>query len=201
MEVELRIRRVACVFVVLVFFSGLALAQEAPEISAEEQAMMKAWRQAMAPGPQHAEMAKMVGEFNMTVKSYMEPGGEPDVTTGTASRKMIMGGRYLEETVTGTVMGEPFEGRGLTGYNNVTGKWWGIWLDNMSTGISLSDGEWDFEKGVGVFYGDYINPLTKEIEETRGLVTQLDGGDELMEMFMITPTGEYKSMEILYERK
>ena len=201
MEVELRIRRVACVFVVLVFFSGLALAQEAPEISAEEQAMMKAWRQAMTPGPQHAEMAKMVGEFNMTVKSYMEPGGEPDVTTGTASRKMIMGGRYLEETVTGTVMGEPFEGRGLTGYNNVTGKWWGIWLDNMSTGISLSDGEWDFEKGVGVFYGDYINPLTKEIEETRGLVTQLDGGDELMEMFMITPTGEYKSMEILYERK
>lgn len=98
-------------------------------------------------------------------------------------------------------MGQPFEGRGLTGYNNVTGTWWGTWLDNMSTGIMTSDGEWDFEKGIGVFYGDYVDPMTKVIEETRGVVTKLEGGNELMEMFMITPTGEFKSMEILYERE
>ena len=195
------LRSAACVIVVLGLLSGVALAQEAPEMSAEQQAMMKAWQEAMTPGPQHTEMAKMVGEFTMTVKSYMEPGGEPDVSTGTASRKMIMGGRYLEETVTGTVMGQPFEGRGLTGYNNVTGKWWGTWLDNMSTGINTSHGEWDFQKGVGVFYGDYVDPMTKVIEETRGVITQLEGGSELMEMFMITATGEFKSMEILYERK
>ena len=194
-------RGLASLIVVSVFTLGLAVAQEAPEMSAEQEAMMKAWQEAMIPGPQHAEMAKMVGEFTMTVKSYMEPGGEPDVSTGTASRKMIMGGRYLEETVTGTVMGQPFEGRGLTGYDNVTGKWWGTWLDNMSTGINTSHGEWDFQKGVGVFYGDYVDPMTKIITETRGVITRLDDGAELMEMFMIEPTGEFKSMEILYERK
>ena len=194
-------RTATVLMAVAILTTGTTVAQEAPEMSAEQQAMMKAWQEAMIPGPQHAEMAKMVGEFTMTVKSYMEPGGEPDVSTGTASRKMIMGGRYLEETVTGTVMGQPFEGRGLTGYDNVTGKWWGTWLDNMSTGINTSHGEWDFQKGVGVFYGDYVDPMTKVIEETRGVITQLEGGNELMEMFMITATGEFKSMEILYERK
>jgi len=184
-----------------VLATGVSVAQESPEMSAKQQAMMKAWQASMTPGPEHAELAKMAGEFKMTVKSWMEPGGEPTVETATASRKMIMGGRYLEETVHGTVMGQPFEGRGLTGYNNVTGTWWGTWLDNMSTGIMTSDGEWDFEKGIGVFYGDYVDPMTKVIEETRGVVTKLDGGNELMEMFMITPTGEFKSMEILYERK
>ena len=194
-------RTATVLMAVAILTTGTTVAQEAPEMSAEQQAMMKAWQEAMTPGPQHAEMANMVGEFKMTVKSYMEPGGEPDVTTGTASRKMIMGGRYLEETVTGTVMGQPFEGRGLTGYNNVTGKWWGTWLDNMSTGINTSHGEWDFQKGVGVFYGDYVDPMTKIITETRGVITRLDDGAELMEMFMIEPTGEFKSMEILYERK
>ncbi len=194
-------RTAAVLMAVAIFTSGTTVAQEAPEMSTEQQAMMKAWQASMTPGPEHAEMAKMAGEFKMTVTSYSEPGAKPDVSTGTASRKMIMGGRYLEETVTGTVMGQPFEGRGLTGYNNVTGKWWGTWLDNMSTGLMTSYGEWDFEKGIGVFFGDYVNPMTKEIEETRGVVTRLDGGDELMEMYMITPTGEFKSMEILYERK
>lgn len=194
-------RTATVLMAVAILTTGTTAAQEAPEMSAEQQAMMKAWQEAMTPGPQHAEMAKMVGEFKMTVKSYMEPGGEPDVSTGTASRKMIMGGRYLEETVTGTVMGRPFEGRGLTGYNNVTGKWWGTWLDNMSTGINTSHGEWDFQKGVGVFYGDYVDPVTKIIAETRGVITRLDGGAELMEMYMIEPTGEFKSMEILYERR
>jgi len=59
---------------------------------------------------------------------FGEPGTEPEVSTGTASRRMILGGRYLEETVHAMMMGEHFEGLGLTGYDNVTGSWWGTWV-------------------------------------------------------------------------
>ena len=35
------------------------------------------------------------------------------------------------------MMGMPFEGIGRTGYDNVTGKYWSTWIDNMSTGCYL----------------------------------------------------------------
>ena len=196
-----RTGRVMWCVLMCVVVATAALAQEAPEMTAEQEAMMKAWQEAMTPGPQHAHMAEMVGEFKITVKTYNGPDAEPEVMTGTASRRMIMGGRYLEETVHSSYMGQPFEGRSVTGFNNVTGTWWGTWIDNMSTGIMTSHGEWNEDTGVGVFYGEYVDPMTKEIQETRTVVKQLEGGDELMESYMTTPTGEFKSMDILYERQ
>jgi hypothetical protein len=185
---------------ILIVCAG-ALAQDAPEISAEQQAMMEAWQRAMTPGPEHNALAKMAGEFDLTVRMSMEPGAEPVESKATALRKMILGGRYLEETVHGTMMGEPFEGRGVTGYDNVTGKWWGTWIDNMSTGLMTSHGEWDDEAGTGTFWGESTDPMSGEVQKSRTVVRRLAGGDEHMEVYMITPQGEVKSMEILYDRK
>lgn len=190
-----------CVVSVLLTLVAVAVAQDAPAMTAEQQAMMEAWQRAMTPGPQHASMARMAGEYKLTVKMFMEPGGPPEVSTGKASRSMILGGRYLEETVHGTVMGQPFEGRSLTGYDNVTGRWWGTWVDNMSTGLMTSHGDWDEDAGVGTFWGEGTDPLTGEVQKSRTVVRRLDGGDELMEMYMATDAGEVKSMEILYERQ
>ncbi len=190
-----------CAVVAVGFVSGVAVAEDTPEMTAEQKEEMEAWQKAMAPGPQHAALAEMVGDFKITVNSFMEPGGEPQVSSGTASRKMIMDGRILEETVSSSVMGQPFEGRGLTGYDNVAGQWWGSWIDSMSTGLMTTYGEWDEEEGIGTFHGEYIDPSTNMAQATRTVIHQLEGGNERMEMFMITPAGEYKSMEILYERQ
>ena len=190
------------VFVALaVALVGPAQAQEPAGPASDPQATMDAWARAMTPGPQHAALAKMVGEFKLTVKSYMEPGAEPMVSTVSASRKMIMGGRYLEETVQGSFMDQPFEGRGLTGYDNLTGRWWGMWVDSMSTALMTSWGEWDEASGVGTFWGEFTDPVTGELQKSRSVMTRLDGGNELMESFIVTPQGETKSMEILYERQ
>lgn len=194
-------RRVVCVMAALLLLGAAAQAQDASEMSDEEQAMMEAWQNAMTPGPEHAALAKMAGDFVLTVKMYMDPSAPPTESTAAASRKMILGGRYLEETVHGTMMGEPFEGRGVTGYDNVTGKWWGTWIDNMSTGLMTSHGEWDDEAGVGTFWGASTDPMTGEPQESRTVVRRLEHGDELMEMYMVTEAGEVKSMEILYQRK
>jgi hypothetical protein len=146
-------------------------------------------------------LAKMAGEYTLTVKSYMEPGAEPEVSTGTASRRMILGGRYLEETVHALMMGEHFEGRGLTGYDNVTRSWWGSWIDTMSTGLMINSGAWDEEAGVGTFEGEYNDPVTGELQSSRSVIRRLPNGDELMEMYMTTAVGEVKALEILYQRK
>ena len=40
-------------------------------------------------------------------------------STGSSEVKWIMGGRYLEQTATGTSMGQEFHGMGLMGYDNM----------------------------------------------------------------------------------
>jgi len=198
---KMKARILVCAVVAVGFVSGVALAQDTPEMTAEQKAEMEVWQKAMAPGPQHAALAEMAGEFKITVTSYMEPEAEPQVSSGTASRQMIMKGRILEETVSSSVMGQPFKGRGLTGYDNVAGQWGGSWIDSMSTGLMTTYGEWDEEEGIGTFHGEYIDPSSGMAQATRTVIHQLEGGNERMEMFMITSTGEYKSMEILYERQ
>jgi hypothetical protein len=181
--------------------AGAALAQDAATPSADQKAIMEAYQRAATPGPQHAFLAAMVGEFTLTLKSFNEPGVEPEVSTGTSTRKMVLGGRYLEETVHSSVMGQPFEGRGLTGYDNVTRTWWGAWFDSMSTGIMITSGVWDEEAGVGTFEGEYNDPVSGELQSSRSVIRRLPNGDEVMEMYMTTAFGEVKAMEILYQRR
>jgi hypothetical protein len=181
--------------------AGATLAQEKTSPSDEQTAIMEAYQRAATPGAQHAVLAKMAGEFTITLKMFNEPGAEPEVSTGTSSRRMILGGRYLEETVHASVMGQPFEGRGLTGYDNVTGSWWGSWIDTMSTAIMITGGAWDEETGVGTFEGEFNDPVTGELQSSRSVIRRLPNGDELMEMYMTSAVGEVKSMEILYQRR
>jgi hypothetical protein len=181
--------------------AAVVLAEETATPAADQQAILEAYQRAATPGPQHAALAKMAGEFTLTLKMFNEPGAEPEVSTGTSSRRMILGGRYLEETVHSSVAGQAFEGRGLTGYDNVTRSWWGSWIDSMSTAIMLTSGAWDEEAGVGTFEGEYNDPVTGELQSSRSVIRRLPNGDELMEMYMTTATGEVKSMEILYQRK
>lgn len=170
------------------------------EMSAEEQAAMAAWQKAMTPGPQHAELAKTAGEWDLALTMWMEPGAEPTKSTATATRSMLWD-RILVEDVQGDMMGMTFKGHGMTGYDNVTGEWWSTWMDNMSTGMMKSTGTWDEESGTATYSGESVDPMTGKPMKVRMVVTP--GADkETMVMYM-TPEGgdEHKSMEIVYTRK
>ena len=190
------------IVVMMTFATAVGVAgdnQGQPAMSPEQQAMVEAWQQAMTPGPQHAALAKMEGSYSMTVKMWMAPGAEPEVSTATSERRMIMGGRYLEETVHGTAMGEPFEGRGLTGYDNLRGEYWGVWIDNMSTGVSTSSGSWDDTTGVGTFTGSYVDPVSRQTVATRMTLERHPDRSETMTTYEATPDGEVRTMEIVYQ--
>ncbi len=116
----------------------VARAQQAqgqqPAMSAEQRAMMETWAKAMAVGENHQRLARMAGDWDMTTKAWMAPGQPPTESKGTVTNTMLLGGRVLQSQQRGVMMGQPFEGVGLTGYDNVTGRHWTTWLDNMSTG-------------------------------------------------------------------
>lgn len=172
-----------------------------PEMTPEQAAEMAAWQKAGTPGPEHEKLASMAGEWDIEVKMWMEPGAEPIVLPSTAHREMILGGRVLVEDVEGEFMGAPFAGHAMSGYDNVTGKWWGTWVDNQMTGVMVSEGSWDEEGKVGTFQMSHVDPMTGETHETKGITRLLSADHEVHEMWEERDGESFKSMELTYRRK
>jgi hypothetical protein len=172
--------------------------------TAAEQKMMDAMMKAAAPGKPHQELAKHAGTWDVAVKAWMKPGAPPQESKGTAERTMILGGRVLTEKANGDPMGGmgPFEGFGLSGYDNVSGKYWGTWTDNMGTGVMTSTGTCNEKTSTCTFKGSYMDPITKKAKHTR-MVERWDGADKaVMESYETGKDGkEAKTMELTFTRK
>jgi len=182
-------------------FAQEAKPQEAPKMSPEEAAMMQAYQQAGTPGAQHAEMAKAAGDYTLSIKSWHSPGADAMESTGTAKRSMVLGGRVMTEDVQSEMMGMPFTGHGMTGYDNASGKWWSTWNDSMSTGLMVSEGDCD-AKGACTFNGSWTDPMTKKEVKARMTTKWTSPDVEVFEMYSPGPDGkEMKMMEITYTRK
>ena len=174
---------------------------EHPQPSAEEQAMMAAWQKSMTPGEPHQRLAESAGEWKMQVTMWMEPGAEPTVAEAKATRTMILGGRHLLEEVEGTFMGAPFHGRSLTGYDNVTGKYWSTWVDNQSTGLMESTGTWDEEQNALVMEGTYSDPMTGARKPFRSILRRPSADREVYESWESMGGQEVKTMEVVSTRQ
>lgn len=190
---------------VIVLLAAPVVAQsegEMPQMSPEEQAMMEAYQAAGALGHEHEMLAESVGEYDMVVRTWMGPGGEVMEESGTAKRHMMLGGRVMVEEVSSTMMGMPFDGYGLSGFDNVTGKYWATWNDSMSTGIMVAEGTCDEMGGTCTFIGTYNDPVTKQETTSRMTIEHTDETTELFTMYGPGPDGnEMKMMEITYTKK
>ena len=160
---------------------SLSLAAAYPALAQEydETAIMAAYEKAMTPGEHHAKLALLEGNWAMTVTVWMQPGAEPTVSSATSTSKMVMGGRYMLDTVEGTAMGMPFSGMGWTGYDNVDQQYESTWIDNLGTGIYTYHGQWDDEVNGIVMHGSYADPVTGQKVESK-TVTRLEGPDKMV---------------------
>ncbi len=177
-----------------------AAAQDQPQMTPEQMAEMQAYMDAGTPGAPHQELASTIGTYRMVIKSWHEPGGPAMEDTGTAVRKMILDGRVLVEEVQSSMMGMSFTGHGLTGYDNVSGKYWSIWMDSMSTGMMVSEGTCDAQHAC-TFTGSWNDPITKGPKKVR-MTTRRTPASEIFEMYGPGRDGkEMKMMEITYTKK
>ncbi len=179
-----------------------ALAQEAaPEMSAEQQAMLAAYQAAATPGKAHAALAKMAGTYDLAIRSWNEPGGEPTLEPGTATRRMTLDGRVMVEETQSSMMGQPFTGVGMHGYDNVSGKHWSTWNDTMSTGLMVSQGTCD-EAGSCTFTGTWNDPVSGQPVTARMTSRWTSDSVEVFEMYGPGPDGkETRMMEITYTKR
>ncbi len=165
---------------------------------------MKAMMDYATPGDMHKMMASWNGTWTGDISMWMENGGPAMKSTGTAVNTMILGGRYQSSKHTSNMMGMPFEGISMMGYDNALKKFVSSWTDNMGTGIMMMSGPWDAATKTLTLSGTMPDICRPGKECTmREVFTVVDDNTQHMEMYGPDPkTGkEYKVMEIKLTRK
>lgn len=158
----------------------------------------------------HKLLTDSVGNWSYTVKMWMngDPNSKPDISKGTATRKAIMDGRFVVMDVTGKMDmpgpdGKPksmtFKGHGLEGYDNVKKKFVGTWMDNMGTGIMMSQG--DYDPATKTFtYNSEMERMPGMKTTVRETLKMTDKNHMTFEWYENRGGQEVKTMEIDYTR-
>lgn len=152
--------------------------------------------------PQHEQLRPFEGTFRAEVKLWMGS-EEPMISTGTMVNAFDLGGRFLSQTYTGDPNDGPFpsfEGRGYWGYNSISKRFEGFWVDNASTAMQIEIGEVDESGKVWTMRGEIPNAQTGGAMKKRSVISLEDHDHHRMQTYFDTGDGEVKSMEIVYER-
>jgi hypothetical protein len=153
-----------------------------------------------SPSEEHQRLAESVGTWSVKGKLFAAPGAPPVEYEGTAERKMILGGRYVSESFHCSIMGMPFEGLLVMGYDKLAGEYFSFWLDNMSTWAMTSTGTVD-ENGNEEMVGIGRDLITPEGRPIRSTITTNPDGTLTWHMYDSRPgVGEYVAMELVYTR-
>ena len=152
-------------------------------------------------GPEVQVMEGLVGHWQAKVKFWLDPKMPPQESEGMMVRKLIIGGKVLQEEFKGTFAGAPFEGLGLMCYDPQKKKYVGTWVDSMSGTIAMMDSTYDTSTKTFSGTMDEIDPMTGKKMKSRDVVRIVNNDHQIQEMFS-TPEGgkEAKMMEIHYHR-
>jgi hypothetical protein len=165
---------------------------------AENQEMQKKMEAAGTPGPAHKALEAFVGNWKAEVKCWCDPDGAPQVSQGTAKVTWTLNGHFLDEEFHGEMMGKPFTGRSLMGYDNIRQTFNTVWVSDMQTSILTSEGKGEHGNKVITLEGTTNCPATDQKEiQIKTVFRVLNPDKYVFEMF----NDGIRSMEITYTRK
>lgn len=160
--------------------------------------MQQLYEQFAKPGKEHEQLRRLVGSWKATVKYYFDESGEATVSEATATYRSLMGGRFVQQRYHGEMQGQKFSGMAITGYDNAKKKYVGIWIDDMGTGIMHSEGTYDVKTHTMTEIAVSSSP-TGEMK-FKNVTRYLSNDEFIFTMYMMTPDGERKMMDITYKR-
>jgi hypothetical protein len=153
--------------------------------------------------PEHAALARAVGDWDVQATVWMAPGAAPLAFTDAASFSATLNGRWIRQDYRGERMGRPYAGVGLSGFDTVEKTFVSTWYDNVSTAAMTTTGT-SSDGGRTITYTGEVTfcPMTGGPVSTRSVLSC--GSPERMVFTMYnTPKGgtEMKAMELVYTRR
>ncbi len=167
----------------------------------DPQAMMEVYTKLAVPGEQHNQLASLAGSWTTKTKEWMEPNKPPVESTGSAEMKMLLDGRFLQQELTGQMMGQPFSGIETTAYDNVLKRYVTSWMSTMGTGIFMMEGTASTDGKTITLKGQHAEPGGGYMKH-RAIWKIVDSNTQTFDMYGTHPGGkEWKMMEMTYTRK
>jgi len=171
------------------------------EKSMDPQAMMEVYTKLAAPGEQHKQLASLAGSWTTKTKEWMEPNKPPVESTGSAEMKILLDGRFLQQELTGQMMGQPFSGIEITAYDNLLKRYVTSWMSTMGTGIFTMEGTASTDGKTITLKGQHAEPGGGYMKH-RAIWKIVDRNTQTFDMYGTHPGGkEWKMMEMTYTRK
>jgi hypothetical protein len=153
------------------------------------------------PGPEHAVLKADEGTWDATVEMMAPPGAPaPPASKGTETNT-LMGGMWLVTDFKGDMMGMPFTGHGIAGWDATKKKYVTVWTDNMSP--ALMTGESTYDAGKKTMTGYMEGPdMTGKVSKMKSTTEWKDVDTRVFTMFASMPDGkEVPTMRITYKRR
>jgi hypothetical protein len=128
--------------------------------------------------------------------------GEPVKSKATETVTMIMNGLYQVSDFSSTMMGMPFSGKSITGYDNAKKIFVVTWIDNFGSGIIYMTGTYDEKTKTLEMKGKQTDPLTGKDTDIRQVNVYHNDDSYTTTMYGQGPDGkEMKFMEGTVNRK
>ncbi|MGE3878323.1 MAG: DUF1579 family protein [Planctomycetota bacterium] len=120
------------------------------------------------------------------------PGMPPQESECAESVRWVCGGHWTWSDFSGEMMGMPFTGHALSGFDATTGKLVSYWIDSWTPTFTVTSGEFDAKSKTLRFTGSTHGPDGSEVpvlqtlvhssEKQRRLTMQFGEGDEASKM-------------------
>jgi hypothetical protein len=201
-EGYMRLNQIILACLCLVLTASFAMAKEKKQQKQmDPQAMMEEYQKLATPGEPHKVFESLAGSWSIKTKEWMEPGKPPMESTGSVEMKMLLEGRFLQQEFNGNMMGQPYAGFGVSGYDNLRKKYVSTWIDTMGTGIFMMEGTGSADGKTITLKGQH-DKLGGGRMTHRAVWKIVDNSTQTFEMFETHKGGkETKMMEITYTRK
>jgi len=148
--------------VALALFASISVSGLAQMSEQDQAKAMEAYMKAGAVTADHEALKYFAGRWKVESKMWAAPGAPTTESVNTNVGEMILGGRYVRLIYKGEMMGQPFEGLQISGYDNIAKAYATFWIDNSSTSFYLLKGTYDAGKKTYTFTGRWTDPLGGE---------------------------------------
>jgi hypothetical protein len=110
--------------------------------------MQKLGEELAATNEKHAFLQRFVGEWETSTSAL----GLPN-ENGTATFKMILGGRFLDGLSSGTIAGVPYVSRTTIGFDNFKNLFCSTFIDDLNTSMRFANGSLDESGSILSLHG------------------------------------------------
>jgi hypothetical protein len=155
---------------------------------------------AARPEKEHALLGSLAGKWTAKFRLTM-PGAPPMSSDATEVGEMLGELWLVTRYDDPAMMGGPFAGAQLLGYDPDKEKYVAAWADNQNAGLTLQEGTYDAATRTLTLTGPSVDPMTGQEGTARSVVRWLDDDHRVQSLFVPGPDGaEMEMFRIEYAR-